>query len=513
MTSPPSLILRTDTEFLDGLNFLCGEGPLADIKGQLVPIALNVMRDSLLRHVHPFETLQRLADMHWQDLVENPQKPSALSQLLEAVEHHPRLRGVVDTLNHPVVMQRLRVEWLHEMTLERFEHSIPLLHNEQELLKTWEQFCGELRESSVNPFEAAQMEAHRHLSSYGGRLSDAAQQLCRLSFLAACRKLFVYFSGAKETWGGSYTLHPFKLSGALSDQMGHAGRDAEKRGEHVSLRFGRVDHVFYLKPTLEQLQLYCDCIKDSELTTSVQRKLCPFICADGEEMNVLAELFYRIYLPRCLREMHNLSQVEADAAFLRESGMKKEFSRRFRFLPLDADVFSILSGKIEELPRLRAFLHRPSTESGLLRQRLYRGILEPMLTDVVQKILLSLSRQWNPLLRTEEGAALLLMNYVEGKAARVAGDDPKAASLRERVIFDELVRILDRNTQSWQDAFATDGFMVDRARNYFMTVLDKAIEESGSEVARHTRCQDFVAPPTSLANEEAYSGTCKASCS
>lgn len=491
MTSPPSLILRTNTEFLDGLNFLCGEGPLADIKRQLVPIALDVVRDSFLAHIHPFEVLRSLADMHWQDLVENPDKPSALNHLLDAVELHPRLRGVVDTLNHPVVMQRLRVEWLHEMTLERFEHSISFLHNEQELLKCWEQFCGELRESSANPFEAAQKEVQRHLSPYGGRLSDPAQQLYRLSFLAACRKLFVYFSGAKETWAGSYTLHSFKLSGALADQMAHAGRDAQRGGEQVSLRFGRVDHVFYLKPTLEQLQLYLDCIRDQELTTAVQRKLCPFICQDSEELNFLAELFYRIYLPGCAREMHNLSQVETDEVFLRESGMKKEFFRRFRFLSLNADVFSMLSGKIEELPRLRAFLHHPRTESGLVRQRLCRGMLEPMLADVVQKILISLSRQWNPLLRTEEGAALLLMNYVEGKVARAAGDDPKADSLRERVSFDELVRFLDRNTQAWQNAFAKDGFMVDRPRNYFMTVLNKAIEESGSEAARRTRHQDF----------------------
>lgn len=491
MTSSSSLILPKDTEFLDGLNFLCGEGPLADIKRQLVPIALDVIRDSIVGHIHPFERLQNLADMHWQDLVENPRTSSALNQLLDAVELHPRLQSVIDTLHHSAVMQRLRIEWLYEMTVGRFEHSSTFLYSEEDLLKGWEQFCGELRESSINPFEAADQEAQSHLSSHGDRLSDAAQRLYRLSFLAACRKLFVYFSGAKETWAGSYTLHSFKLSGALADQMGHAGHDAQRRGEQVSLRFGRVDHVFYLKPTLEQLQLYRDCIKDPELTTSVQRKLCPFICANSEELNFQAELFYRIYLPGCLRGMHNLSQGETNKSFLRESGMKIEFFRRFRFLPLNADTVARLSDKIAELPRLHGFLHRPRTESGLVRQRLCRGILEPMLTDVVQKIVLSLSRQWNPLLRTEEGAALLLMNYVEGKVARVVGDDPKAASLRERVTFDELVKILDRNTQSWQDAFAKDGFMVDRPRNYFMTVLDKAIEESGSEEARRTRYQDL----------------------
>lgn len=478
MTSSPPLILPRNVEFLDGLSFLCGDGPLGEVKRQLVPVALDVIRDSLLGHFHPLETLQGLSDMHCHELFAISHTPSALNPLLDAVVLHPRLQGVVDALQHPAVMQRMRVEWLHEMTVGRIEHSIPFLHKEEELLKGWEQFCRELREASINPYEAADMEVQRHLSSRGCGLSDAAQRLYRLSFLAACRKLFVHFSGAKETWAGSYTLHSFKLSGTLAGQMGHADQETQRGGEHIMLRFGRVDHVFYLKPALEQLQLYLDCVKDRELTTSVQRKLCPFISADSKELNFLSELFHRIYLPACLRQMHNPLQVETDEAFLGESGMKKEFFRRFRFLPLNADVFSKLSERIEELPRLRAFLHHPRTESGLVRQRLFRGMLEPMLTHVVQKSLLSLSRQWNPLLRTEEGAALLLMNYIEGKVARVAGDDPKAASLRERVIFDELVKILDRNTQLWQAAFAKDGFIVDRPRNYFMTVLDKAIEEA-----------------------------------
>ena len=170
--------------------------------------------------------------------------------------------------------------------------------------------------------------------------------------------------------------------------------------------------------------------------------------------------------------------------------MKRDFFWRFRFPPLTAETVALFAEKIEGLPRLRAFLHHPRTESGLVRQRVYRGILDPMLTDVTQKTLHSLCRQWNPLLRTEEGATLLLMNYVEGKASRLPDDDPKAALLRERVTLEELLRILDRNTQSWQEAFAKDAFTVDRARTYFMTVLDRAIDESGSEEARRDRYRD-----------------------
>lgn len=484
------LILPADTEFLDGLRFLCGDGLLADIKRQLVPLALDVIRNSLLGHTHPLETLQSLGDMHWQDLVENPHTPSAVNRLLDDVELHPRLQRVVEMLRRPAVMQRMRIEWLHEMTVGRFEHSTPFLHKEEELLKSWEQFCGELRESSINPFEAADQEAQRYLSSREDKLSDSARRLYRLSFLAACRKLFVYFSGAKETWAGSYTLHSFKPSAPLASQMGHAAKDGQSGGGHLSLRFGQVDHVFYLKPSLEQLQLYLDCIKDPELSSALQRKLCPFICADSEETNFLAEVFYRIYLPDRLREIHHPREVVIDEKFLQDSGMKKEFFWRFRFLSLSAEVVGMLSEKLEELPRLRAFLHHARTESGLVRQRLHRGILDPMLADVTQKTLLSLCRQWNPLLRTEEGATLLLMSYVEGKASRLSGDDPKAALLRERVILDELLKILDRNTRSWQEAFAKDGFVADRGRAYFITVLDKAIEEGDSEETRRTRYRD-----------------------
>lgn len=484
------LILPADTEFLDGLRFLCGDGLLADLKRQLVPIALDVIRNSLVGHTHPLQTLQSLGDMHWQDLVENPHTPSAVNRLLDGVELHPRLQRVIETLRQPAVMRRMRVEWLHEMTVGRFEHSIPFLHQEEELLKSWEQFCGELRESSINPFEAADQEAQRYLSSCGDKLSDSARRLFRLSFMAACRKLFVYFSGAKETWAGSYTLHDFKLSGSLADQLGPAARDVHVRGQHLALRFGRVDHVFYLKPTLEQMQLHLDCIRDSELTTAVQRKLCPFFSLDGEELNFLAEVFYCIYLPSRLRELHHPPEAVIDEKFLEDSGMKKEFFWRFHFLPLSAEVVAMLSEKMEGLPPLRALLHHARTESGLVRQRLYRGILDPMLTDVTQKTLLSLCRQWNPLLRTEEGATLLLMSYVEGKASRLSGDDPKAALLREWVILDELLKILDRNTRSWQEAFANDGFVVDRGRAYFITVLDKAIEEGDSEETRRTRYRD-----------------------
>jgi hypothetical protein len=63
--------------------------------------------------------------------------------------------------------------------------------------------------------------------------------------------------------------------------------------------------------------------------------------------------------------------------------------------------------------------------------------------------------------------------------------------LREHVSFEELFKILNRNTRSWQEAIAKDDFVVDRARTYFMTVLDKAIEEGRSEEARRNGYRDF----------------------
>ena len=480
---PPSqrLILPVETEFLDGLRFLCGDGMLAEIKQHLIPVALDLIRESLLGHAHPLEKLRRLGDLNSVDLA--PPTPSAMSHLLDQVEAHPRLQGVVETLRRPVVTQRLRVEWLYELTLGRFENTVPHLHKEEDLLKAWEQFCAALREASANPFEAADQVAQQLLSSRDSSLSEPAQRLYRLSFLAACRKLFVFFSGSKETWAGSYTFESFKLSGPLADHLGRAGETAGLRDKRLSLRFGLVDHVFYLKPTLDQLNLYLECVKNGDLTGAIQKKLCPFVSSVAEEAesNLMAEVFYRIYLPGRLGEMSRPPQPVVEDAFLQESGMKQEFFARLGFLPLSRETAVFLAEKIERLPRLRAFLHHPSTESDLVRQRLYRGILEPALGDVVQKVLDSLCRQWNPLLRTPEGATLSLMAYVEGKASRVSKSDPKAAAAREHVRLEELLRILMQNTQSWQQAMEQDSFVVDRARAYFMTVLDKAIDESRSE--------------------------------
>ncbi len=490
------LILPVETEFLDGLRFLCGDGMLAEIKQQLIPVALDLIRVSLLGHTHPFETLRGLGDMHSVDLLEKPHPPSAMNHLLDQVEVHPRLQRVVETLRQPVVRQRLRVEWLYELTLGRFEGSVSYLHKEEELLEAWKEFCASLRDASVNPFEAADQAAKQFLSCRGSSLSEPAQRLYRLSFLAACRKLFAFFSGSKETWTGSYTFESFSLSGSLADHLGRAGEAAGLRDKRLSLRFGLVDHVFYLKPTLDQLNLYLECVKNADLTGAIQKKLCPFVSSAAEdvEANLMAEVFYRVYLPGRLGEMSRPPEPVVDEAFLRESGMKQEFFARLGFLPLSRETAAFLAERIERLPRLRAFLNHPRTESGLVRQRLYRGILEPALTDVVQKALDSLCRQWNPLLRTPEGATLSLMAYVEGKASRVSKSDPKAVVARDHVRLEELLRILMQNTQSWQQAMEQDSFVVDRARAYFITVLDKAIDEWGPEKHQARCCPQHLAP-------------------
>jgi hypothetical protein len=204
----------------------------------------------------------------------------------------------------------------------------------------------------------------------------------------------------------------------------------------------------------------------------------------------MAEVFHRVYLPGRLREMSHPPQPAVDGAFLEESGMKPDFFTRLRFLPLSPETVAFFAEKIGRLPRLRAFLDQPRTASGLVRQRLYRGILDPALSEVAQKTLVSLCRQWNPLLQTPEGAKIHLMAYVEGKAARVSRSDPRSALVREQVRLEELLRILTQNTQSWQKALEQDSFVVDRARAYFMTVLDRAIDESGSEETRAARYRD-----------------------
>lgn len=472
--SAPSLILPADIEFRNQLELLGGDGALADLKGQSIPAALELLRRSLLAHLHPLESLRRLGDQHWQVPIENPPTSPALNRLIDQVESHSCLRGAVGCLRQPVVLQRMRAEWLYEMTAGRFEHSVPFLKNEAELIKAWEEFCRELREFSVNPFAVAEQEMQRL-----PELSESAQRLHRLSFLAACRKLFVFFSGAKETWIGACTFYEFEMPGPLAAQRGGRTPEDQQRENHrLSLRFGQVEHVFHLAPTLEQLRLYLECLRDHALVAAVQRRLCPLVSLAPQELNSLAEAFYTTaYVPR--QTLHS-PEASKDESFLFQSAMKPDFFQRFGFLPLSSETLNLYSEMTESSPRLQAFLHAAQTESGLVRQRVCRSVLEPILAEMMRKALCLLCRCWNPLLRTQEGAVVLLADYVENRAASLAGDGPKSAELRERIVFDELLKILDRNTRSWQDALAKDGFVADRTRAYFLTILEKAIEEGGN---------------------------------
>jgi hypothetical protein len=481
------LLMPVDTEFLDSLNVLFGAGMFGEVKQRLVPLALEIIRMSLLGHTHPFETLRGLTDLQWEDLLENPYTPSLVNRLLDELEAHPELENLLRTLRQPEVVQRLRAEWLYEMTVGRFEHTVPYLYKEEELLKDWETFCQTCRDSS--PFNFAEQEAQRAAAIRGAGLSESAKRLFKLSFMAACRKLFVFFSGARETWIGCCTMENFQMGPALSGLL--ASKDSAQNNDRLSLRFGLVDHVYYLKPTLEQINRYAECVKELDFIFSIQQKLCPFVTLTGDGVNLMAEVFYRVYQPQRLRELHSAPPAAEDNAFLERTGLSQALFAQMRFIPMSDGTLRFLTAKIDSLPRLRPFLRNPRTEAGLLRQRLYRAILDPILTAVTQETLLSLCRQWNPMTRTPEGSTLSLMAYVEAKASRVARcdqTDPGAEVSRRRAILEELLQILTQNTQSWQKNMEQDSFVVDRSRSYFITVLDKAMDESGE--MRHTRVRD-----------------------
>src|SRR5437867_6845250 len=125
------LLMPVDTEFLDSLNVLFGAGMFGEVKQRLVPLALEIIRMSLLGHTHPFETLRGLTDLQWEDLLENPYTPSLVNRLLGELEAHPELENLLQTLRQPEVVQRLQVEWLYEMTVGRFEHTVPYLYKEE----------------------------------------------------------------------------------------------------------------------------------------------------------------------------------------------------------------------------------------------------------------------------------------------------------------------------------------------------------------------------------------------
>jgi hypothetical protein len=199
------------------------------------------------------------------------------------------------------------------------------------------------------------------------------------------------------------------------------------------------------------------------------------LAGTGLNFNLMAEVFYRVYQPQRIRELQLPVKPELDASFLSQCGLPKSLATQLGFLPLNPDVAEFFSSKIDQLPRLSPFLRNPRTERGLMRQRLYRGVLDQLLTAVTQESLLSLCRQWNPQIRTPEGSVMPMISYVHA---------------RRRAIMEDLLQMLLQNTRAWQKAMEHDSFVTDRGRNYFMTILDKAVEEQGSEEMKKMRHRD-----------------------
>jgi len=69
--SAERLIVPVESEFVENLKSLFGVGLFSELKQRLIPLALDILRLSLLGHTHPFETLRGLSDHQWDDLLDN----------------------------------------------------------------------------------------------------------------------------------------------------------------------------------------------------------------------------------------------------------------------------------------------------------------------------------------------------------------------------------------------------------------------------------------------------------
>ena len=56
--SAERLIVPVESEFIENLKTLFGVGLFSELKQRLIPLALDILRISLLGHTHPFETLR-----------------------------------------------------------------------------------------------------------------------------------------------------------------------------------------------------------------------------------------------------------------------------------------------------------------------------------------------------------------------------------------------------------------------------------------------------------------------
>ena len=463
-------------------------GLFGELKNRLIPLALEVLKISLLGHTHPFETIRGLGDHQWEDLLDNPQTPSLVNTLLDDLEANPKMQPLLATLHHEDVIKRLRVEWLYEMTAGRFDKTVPYLYKEDELTRLWKEFCHELKDVSFKPYEYCEEMAQKAVNSRGAGFSESSKRLYVQSYLAVCRKLFVFFTGARETWIGSYSNESFKLTQQAADLISSRGQ----RVERLVLKFGLVDHVFYLTPLLEQLNRFKECIAQVDLIFDVQKKMCPFVAlvGSGLNFNLMADVFYRVYQPQRVRELKSPETSTIPESFLQDVGLPKSLAVQLGFLPLSQEVVDYFEQKILNLPRLQPFLHNPRTQKGLIRQRLYKGVLDQLLTSVTQETLLALCWQWNPYIRTPEGTTVALMNYVENNVKLPKDAQNVSEPARRKAMLDDLLLLLLQNTQGWQKTMEKDSFVIDVGRNFFMTLLNKAIEEHGSDDMRRISYHD-----------------------
>ena len=86
--SAERLIVPVESEFIENLKTLFGVGLFSELKQRLIPLALDILRISLLGHTHPFETLRGLSDHQWDDLLYNPYTPSLVTDMLDDLEKH-----------------------------------------------------------------------------------------------------------------------------------------------------------------------------------------------------------------------------------------------------------------------------------------------------------------------------------------------------------------------------------------------------------------------------------------
>lgn len=450
------LLVDVPSWHLHNIQQLLGSKPGQDLRYQMLPLALDVIRHSLLGLRHPFETLQSLNDWCLDHFVQNPHMPREVDQLLQELIKYPNVQLLYQWLLQPDIARRLQLEWFYDMTIHRFMQVFPYLDREFGLQQTWATHLNKL--DLPQPVLPAIKEVCYTMSCRMDNLSEQSLRLYRLTFMGACRKLYIAMTNSREVWDSLYNVENIKVPTSLQAVLGH---------RYVKLKMGRVVSVNYAPLSSDKVAGYLEAIQHGPFMQDIMNRLCPFIhhTRSPISLNILASLYYTK-----LDKHQVASETDENTwAWAKNQPVSLSWIQQMGFRAYSEAQWAQYTRILKSQKELQTFLEQSWVICGLARQRIYKGILEPLLNKLIEDLMFYLAGQWNPWLYMDGRASpIRLMEYLEEMAGKQAGS--------RTLMLDWLINYVMKNTEEWLQRLEHPQIL-DPSGQYFMTVLNEAMKQ------------------------------------